>query len=78
MDQGSECDCRAACRAPLEICTRELKVGPIGKLCFSPASLAARYRPRLGRELDLTRVGALQNECDKEKWVRELRVYIIG
>lgn len=66
------------CRAPLEICTRELKVGSIGKSCFSPTSLAARYRPRLGRELDLTSVGALQNECDKEKWVRELRVYIIG
>ena len=56
MGQGSGWDRRAASRAPLEICGREFKVGPVGKSCFSPASLAARYRPRLGRELGLCKM----------------------
>ena len=42
----------------------------MSKLCFSPANLAATYRLKLGRELDLTRVGVLQNEYDEEKWAR--------
>lgn len=41
---------------------------------MSPANSAAGFRPRIGRELDLTRAGVLQSEYDKENWVGELKV----